>query len=48
MVIVIKENESSLGKRYIARRYKDGVLVASYPADELTEIDLTFLTPNQI
>lgn len=42
MVIEIRENETNLGKRYIARQYKDGELVASYPADELSEIDLSF------
>jgi hypothetical protein len=42
MVIEIRENETNLGKRYIARQYKDGNLVASYPADELSEIDLSF------
>jgi hypothetical protein len=42
MVIEIRENETNLGKRYIARQYEDGKLVASYPADELSEIDLSF------
>lgn len=40
--IEIERNQSGIGKRYIARQYKDGNLVASYPANELSEIDLSF------
>lgn len=41
-MIVIEENKSKLWKRWIAKQYKDGQLIASYPADKLSEIDLTF------
>lgn len=40
--IRITENKSWLWKRWIAKQYKDGQLIASYPADTLSEIDLTY------
>lgn len=40
--IIITENKSWLWKRYVAKQYKDGELIASYPADKLCEIDLTY------
>ena len=40
--IIITENKSWLWKRYVAKQYKDGKLIASYPADKLCEIDLTY------
>ncbi len=42
MVIKIEENPTKLGKRYIAKMYKDGKLVASYPADKISDIDLKY------
>lgn len=45
--INIERNPSKLGKKYIAKMYKDWELIASYPADEISDIDLKFLTPNQ-
>lgn len=39
---MITENKSKLWKRYVAKQYKDGQLIASYPADKLCEIDLTY------
>lgn len=41
-MITIEKNESKLWKRYVAKQYKDGELIASYPADKLCEIDLTY------
>ena len=43
LCIEITENKSWLWKKYVARQYKDGQLIASYPADKLCEIDLTTL-----
>ena len=40
--IIITENKSWLWKRYVAKQYRDGELIASYPADKLCEIDLTY------
>ena len=40
--ILITENKSWFWKRYVAKQYKDGELIASYPADKLCEIDLTY------
>ena len=40
--ITIEENKSWLWKRYVAKQYRDGELIASYPADKLCEIDLTY------
>ena len=40
--ILITENKSWLWKRYVAKQYRDGELIASYPADKLCEIDLTY------
>ena len=42
LYIEITENKSWLWKRYVAKQYKDGKLIASYPADKLCEIDLTY------
>ena len=41
-MITIEKNESKLWKRYVAKQYKDGQLIASYPANSLNEIDLLF------
>ena len=41
-MVMITENKSWLWKRYVAKQYKDGKLIASYPADKLCEIDLTY------
>ena len=41
-MITIEKNESKLWKRYVAKQYKDGELIASYPADKLCEIDLAY------
>lgn len=41
-MIVITENTTWLWKRYVAKQYKDGKLIASYPADKLCEIDLLY------
>ena len=38
----IEENPTRYWKKYVAKQYKDGKLIASYPADKLSEIDLTF------
>ena len=46
--IKIEHNESKLGKRYIAKLYRDWKLMASYPANQISDIDLSFLDPNQI
>lgn len=46
MIIEIKENKSKLWKRYIAKMYKDGKLIATYPADKITDIDLSYFTHN--
>ena len=40
--IMIQENKSKLWKRWIAKQYKDWELIASYPADHLYDIDLSF------
>lgn len=40
--IIITENESKLWKRYVAKQYKDGQLIASSPADRLCDIDLLY------
>lgn len=40
--ILITENKSKLWKRWIAKQYKNWELIASYPADKLSEIDLTY------
>lgn len=40
--ILIQENQTKLWKRWIAKQYKDWDLVASYPADHLYDIDLSF------
>lgn len=45
--INIERNPSKLGKRYIAKMYKDWKLMASYPANQISEIDLKFFNPNQ-
>ena len=42
MVIRIEKNPSKLWKKYIAKMYKDGELLATYPANKISEIDLTF------
>lgn len=42
MVIEIEENKSDLGKKYIAKLYKDGRLMATYPADKISDIDLSY------
>ena len=41
-MIEITENKSWLWKRYVAKQYKNGELIASYAADRLCEIDLTY------
>lgn len=43
--INIERNPSKLGKRYIAKMYNDGMLIATYPADEISDIDLKFFNP---
>ena len=43
--INIECNPSKLGKRYIAKMYKDWELIASYPADKISDIDLKFFNP---
>lgn len=45
--INIERNPSKLGKRYIAKMYKDWKLIATYPANQISEIDLKFFNPNQ-
>lgn len=40
--ILIQENKTKLWKRWIAKQYKDGKLIASYPANKLSEIDFNF------
>ena len=45
MVIRICKNPTKLWKRYIAKMYKDGKLVASYPANDITDIDLKYFNP---
>lgn len=42
MIIKIEENKSKLWKKYIAKMYKDGKLIATYPADKITDIDLSY------
>ena len=42
LCIEIHENKSWLWKRYVAKQFRDGELIASYPADKLSEIDLTY------
>lgn len=41
-MIMITENKSWLWKKWIAKQYKDGELIASYPANSLNEIDLLY------
>lgn len=43
--INIERNPSKLGKSYIAKMYKDWELIASYPANQISEIDLKFFNP---
>lgn len=43
--INIERNPSKRGKRYIAKMYKDWELIASYPADKISDIDLKFFNP---
>lgn len=43
--INIERNPSKLGKRYIAKMYKDWELIASFPADKISDIDLKFFNP---
>lgn len=43
--INIERNPSKLGKRYIAKMYKDWELIASYPANEISDINLKFFNP---
>ena len=43
--INIERNPSKLGKRYIAKMYKDWKLIATYPANQISEIDLKFFNP---
>lgn len=40
--IMITENKSKLWKRWVAKQYRDGQLIASFPANSLKEIDLSF------
>lgn len=40
--INIERNPSKLGKRYIAKMYNNGRLIASYPADKISDIDLHY------
>lgn len=47
MYIEILENTSGMGKRYIAKMYKDGKLVASYPANQISNIDLSYFDKQQ-
>ena len=42
MIIKIEKNPKKLWKRYIAKMYKDGKLLASYPANQISEIDLKY------
>lgn len=44
--INIEKNPSKLGKRYIAKMYKDWKLIASYPANKISELDLSFFENN--
>lgn len=43
--INIERNPSKLGKRYIAKMYKDWELIASYPANKISDINLDFFNP---
>lgn len=42
MVIEIEKNTSRLGKRYVAKMYKDGRLMATFPANQISDIDLSY------
>lgn len=45
LVIRICKNPTKLWKKYIAKMYKDWELIASYPANQISEIDLKFFNP---
>lgn len=40
--IKLGRNPSKLGKRYIAKMYKDWKLMATYPANKISDLDLSF------
>lgn len=41
--ILIQKNTSNLGKKYVAKLYRDGKLIASTPANDLSDLDFIFL-----